>query len=149
MDKVNLTEKFGLFSQHWQPKIAGEVNDCYLKLVKLKGEFVWHQHEHEDELFLVVSGTLRMKLRQGQSKGFSEHLAEPTSLQPVKQVYVVWVQAPGQPPENQGVLKVNENLEGSIKMITKSQSLFVTAEDTPSVTQPSTMEVLRASIQNR
>jgi hypothetical protein len=80
-----------------------------------------------------------------------EHLAEPMSLQPVKQVYVVWVQAPGQPPENQGVLKVNENLEGSIKMITKSQSfdVFVTAEDTPSVTQPSTMEVLRASVQNR
>lgn len=80
-----------------------------------------------------------------------EHLAAPTSLQPVKQVYVVWVQAPGQPPENQGVLKVNEGLKGSIKMITKSQSfdVFVTAEDTPSVTQPSTMEVLRASVQNR
>ena len=80
-----------------------------------------------------------------------EHLATPNSLQPVKQVYVVWVQAPGQPPENQGVLKVNEDLKGSIKMITRNESfdVFVTAEDTPSVKQPSGMEVLRASVQNR
>jgi hypothetical protein len=80
-----------------------------------------------------------------------EHLAPPSNLQPAKQVYVVWVQAPGQQPENKGVLKVNENLEGSIKMITpyKSFDVFVTAEDTPSVTQPSTMEMLRGSIQNQ
>lgn len=80
-----------------------------------------------------------------------EHLAPPSNLQPAKQVYVVWVQAPGQQPENKGVLKVNENLEGSIKMITpyKSFDVFVTAEDTPSVAQPSTMEMLRGSIQNQ
>lgn len=80
-----------------------------------------------------------------------QHLAAPSSLQPVKQVYVVWVQAPGKQPENQGVLKVNENLEGSIKMITpyRSFDVFVTAEDSPSVTQPSTMEMLRGSIQNQ
>ncbi|MHB8596870.1 MAG: cupin domain-containing protein [Ktedonobacteraceae bacterium] len=63
MQTVNLAEKFGLFSDYWGPKIAGELNDSYLKLVKLKGEFVWHHHEHEDELFLVVKGRLLIKLR--------------------------------------------------------------------------------------
>lgn len=63
METVNLTEKFGMFQDYWSPKIAGEVNDSYLKLVKLKGEFVWHHHEHEDELFLVVKGRLLIKLR--------------------------------------------------------------------------------------
>jgi mannose-6-phosphate isomerase-like protein (cupin superfamily) len=63
MEKVNLAQKFSLFSEHWKPKIAGEVNDAHVKLVKLKGEFIWHHHEHEDELFLVVRGTLKMKLR--------------------------------------------------------------------------------------
>jgi mannose-6-phosphate isomerase-like protein (cupin superfamily) len=63
MDKVNLAEKFGLFDEHWSPKIAGELNDSYVKLVKTKGEFVWHHHENEDELFLVVKGRLLMKLR--------------------------------------------------------------------------------------
>jgi hypothetical protein len=60
---VNLVQKFGLFGDYWSPRIIGELNDSYLKLVKLKGEFVWHQHEHEDELFLVVRGTLRIQLR--------------------------------------------------------------------------------------
>jgi mannose-6-phosphate isomerase-like protein (cupin superfamily) len=63
MDKVNLAEKFGLFDEHWSPKIAGELNDSYVKLAKIKGEFVWHHHENEDELFLVVKGRLLMKLR--------------------------------------------------------------------------------------
>ncbi|HLJ32756.1 MAG TPA: cupin domain-containing protein [Ktedonobacteraceae bacterium] len=63
MEAVNLSEKFGLFSDYWSPKIAGELNDSYLKLVKLKGEFVWHHHEHEDELFLVVKGRLLIRLR--------------------------------------------------------------------------------------
>jgi mannose-6-phosphate isomerase-like protein (cupin superfamily) len=63
MNIVNLNEKFGSFSDHWSPKIVGEVNDCHVKAVKLKGEFVWHHHEVEDELFLVVKGTLRMKFR--------------------------------------------------------------------------------------
>lgn len=60
---VNLAEKFRLFSDHWSPKIVGEVNDCYVKLVKLQGEFVWHQHAAEDELFLVVKGRLLLRLR--------------------------------------------------------------------------------------
>ena len=63
MDKVNLSEKFALFQHYWSPKIAGELNDSYIKLAKLKGEFVWHQHENEDELFLVVKGHLLIKLR--------------------------------------------------------------------------------------
>jgi mannose-6-phosphate isomerase-like protein (cupin superfamily) len=63
IEKVNLVEKFDLFSEHWSPKIVGEVNDAHVKLVKLKGEFVWHHHEHEDELFLVVKGRLLIKLR--------------------------------------------------------------------------------------
>ena len=63
MEKVNLSEKFGLFEEHWSPKIAGEVNDTYVKLVKFKGEFVWHHHDVEDEMFLVVKGNLLIKFR--------------------------------------------------------------------------------------
>ncbi|HKW64278.1 MAG TPA: cupin domain-containing protein [Candidatus Acidoferrum sp.] len=63
MEMVNLKNKFAQFSDHWNPRIIGEVNDCYLKAVKFTGEFVWHHHENEDELFLVTKGTLRMKFR--------------------------------------------------------------------------------------
>jgi mannose-6-phosphate isomerase-like protein (cupin superfamily) len=63
MEKINLNDKLKLFSDHWSPKIVGELNDSYLKLVKFKGEFVWHHHEHEDELFLVVHGRFLMKFR--------------------------------------------------------------------------------------
>ena len=63
MDKVNLAQKFGLFNEYWSPRIAGELNDSYIKLVKLKGEFVWHHHETEDELFLVVKGKLLIRFR--------------------------------------------------------------------------------------
>jgi mannose-6-phosphate isomerase-like protein (cupin superfamily) len=63
MEKVNLAQKFGLFTDYWSPKIVGELNDSYVKLVKLKGEFLWHHHEAEDELFLVVKGTLSIRLR--------------------------------------------------------------------------------------
>ena len=60
---VNLTEMFSRFQEHWSPKVVGEVNDSQVKLVKVKGEFVWHHHDREDELFLVVKGRLRLKLR--------------------------------------------------------------------------------------
>jgi len=63
IEPINLAQKFSLFADYWKPKIAGDLNDSYVKLVKLKGEFVWHQHEHEDELFLVVKGRLLIKLR--------------------------------------------------------------------------------------
>jgi mannose-6-phosphate isomerase-like protein (cupin superfamily) len=62
---VNLREKFARILDYWNPRIAGELNDSYVKLVKLKGEFVWHHHEAEDELFLVIEGRLRMQLRDG------------------------------------------------------------------------------------
>ncbi|MEQ9116483.1 MAG: cupin domain-containing protein [Rickettsiales bacterium] len=61
--KVRLAEKFKLFSEFWSPKIAGELNDSYVKLAKFKGEFVWHKHDNEDEFFLVVKGALTIKLR--------------------------------------------------------------------------------------
>ena len=63
MKTINLQERFSLFSDYWNPRIIGEVNECHVKAVKLKGEFIWHHHEQEDELFLVVRGTLRMKFR--------------------------------------------------------------------------------------
>jgi mannose-6-phosphate isomerase-like protein (cupin superfamily) len=66
IQKVNLAEKLGRVDEHWSPKAVGAVNDFHVKLVKLKGEFVWHSHAAEDELFLVLSGTLRMQLRDGE-----------------------------------------------------------------------------------
>jgi hypothetical protein len=65
MQKVNLAEKLSLFSDYYSPKIVGEINDSHVKLVKLKGEFVWHHHDREDELFLIVKGTLRIQYREG------------------------------------------------------------------------------------
>jgi mannose-6-phosphate isomerase-like protein (cupin superfamily) len=61
--KVNLADKFSRFSDYWSPKIAGEINDLYVKLVKFQGEFVWHHHDHEDEMFLVVKGRMLMRFR--------------------------------------------------------------------------------------
>ena len=63
MDKVNLEQKLSLFSEQWQPKIVGELNGQYVKLVKFQGPFVWHHHEAEDEMFLVVKGRFRMEFR--------------------------------------------------------------------------------------
>jgi mannose-6-phosphate isomerase-like protein (cupin superfamily) len=63
MQKVNLAEKLARIGDYWSPRTVGEINDSCVKLVKLKGEFLWHQHEVEDELFLVLRGTLRMRLR--------------------------------------------------------------------------------------
>ncbi len=66
MDVINLARKLALFDEYWSPKIVAELNDSYIKVVKLKGEFVWHQHADDDELFLVVQGTLRILLRDGE-----------------------------------------------------------------------------------
>ena len=63
MQKVNLTEALATFGEHWQPRIVGELNGQHVKVVKLQGEFVWHHHESEDELFLVVKGAMDMHLR--------------------------------------------------------------------------------------
>ena len=65
IEKVNLSRKLAVFSEHWTPKIVGDLNDAYVKLAKLKGEFFWHHHQNEDELFLVVKGRLRIELRDG------------------------------------------------------------------------------------
>jgi mannose-6-phosphate isomerase-like protein (cupin superfamily) len=63
MEKINIAEKFTLFNDYWSPKVAGELNDSVVKFVKVKGEFVWHHHEIEDELFLIVKGRLLIKFR--------------------------------------------------------------------------------------
>lgn len=63
MEKVSLQDKFSLFSEHWTPKIVGELNGQQIKLVKFLGEFVWHKHDDEDELFFVVNGNFTMQLR--------------------------------------------------------------------------------------
>jgi mannose-6-phosphate isomerase-like protein (cupin superfamily) len=67
MNTVNLSEKFAKIQDYWNPRLVGELNDFAVKAVKLKGEFVWHHHEVEDELFLVVKGTLRMRFRDHES----------------------------------------------------------------------------------
>ena len=64
IDKVSLTERFSKFNDHFSPKIVGELNGQQVKLVKFAGPFVWHHHEHEDELFYVVKGKLKMQLRE-------------------------------------------------------------------------------------
>ena len=63
MEKVNIANTFDLLHEYWSPRIAGELNDSYIKIAKLKGEFIWHHHQGEDELFLVVKGNLLIKLR--------------------------------------------------------------------------------------
>jgi mannose-6-phosphate isomerase-like protein (cupin superfamily) len=63
MDKVNLAEKLGLIDEHWRPKVVGELNGQEVKLVKFRGTFVWHHHDHEDELFLGLSGVFRVEFR--------------------------------------------------------------------------------------
>jgi len=62
VEKVNLAQKFSLFDEYWSPKIVGELNGQVVKIAKLKGEFLWHRHEAEDELFLVVEGRMIIKL---------------------------------------------------------------------------------------
>jgi mannose-6-phosphate isomerase-like protein (cupin superfamily) len=64
MKKINLAEKFAGFTEHWSPKIVAELNGQHVKLVKFRGPFVWHHHEHEDELFLVVRGSFRMEFKE-------------------------------------------------------------------------------------
>jgi mannose-6-phosphate isomerase-like protein (cupin superfamily) len=63
MDKINLAEKFSKFSDHWNPRLIGNINTTAVKLVKFQGEFVWHSHEFEDEMFLVAAGSFEMHLR--------------------------------------------------------------------------------------
>ena len=79
---VNLNEKFSLFSDHWKPRIVGELNDAQVKIVKIQGEFVWHHHDTEDELFLVVRGTLRMRFRDREERvGAGEFIIVPRGVE--------------------------------------------------------------------
>ena len=63
MQKVNIKNKFDLFSEYWAPKIVGDLNDSHVKIAKFKGEFTWHKHDNEDELFFIISGKLLIKFR--------------------------------------------------------------------------------------
>lgn len=63
MQAINIQEKFNLFTDHWSPKIIGKLNGQHVKLAKVKGEFVWHDHANEDELFLIIKGTLKLEFR--------------------------------------------------------------------------------------
>ncbi|MDQ6814513.1 MAG: cupin domain-containing protein [Bacteroidota bacterium] len=63
MEKINITEKLSMFSDYWNPRVAGELNGQHVKLAKLKGEFIWHKHDNEDELFYVLDGTLTIEFR--------------------------------------------------------------------------------------
>jgi len=86
---VNLKEKFSLFSDHWKQRIIGELNDSQVKIVKIQGEFVWHHHDNEDELFLVIKGTLRMKFRDHEERvspgdSSSSRAASSTARSPTK-----------------------------------------------------------------
>lgn len=82
MEKVNIAEKLALISDHWNPRIAGELNGQQVKLVKLKGAFVWHHHDEEDELFLVIKGGFRMELRDAAiDLGEGEFLIVPRGIE--------------------------------------------------------------------
>ncbi len=63
MEKVNLQQKLSSFSDYWNPRVVGELNNQHIKLVKFKGEFVWHKHDHEDEMFMVIKGKFRIEFR--------------------------------------------------------------------------------------
>ena len=65
MEKINLAEKFSMFAEQWNPKIVGELNGQLVKLAKFKGPFIWHHHDHEDEMFLVIKGSFDMELEDG------------------------------------------------------------------------------------
>jgi mannose-6-phosphate isomerase-like protein (cupin superfamily) len=90
IETVNLAAKLARFSECWSPKVVGEVNGAEIKLVKLEGEFVWHSHAAEDELFLVLAGRLRMRLRDGDViAGPGEFLVVPRGIEhcPVAEPY--------------------------------------------------------------
>jgi mannose-6-phosphate isomerase-like protein (cupin superfamily) len=76
MNKISLREKFSLIDDHWNPRIAAELNGQYVKLVKFQGPFTWHHHENEDELFMVVKGRFRMEYRDASGVDRGEWIAE-------------------------------------------------------------------------
>ncbi|WP_291426466.1 cupin domain-containing protein [Deinococcus sp.] len=93
-DVIRLQEKFDLFSEHWQPKVIGELNGQHIRLAKISGEFVWHSHEHEDELFMVMQGKLLMRFRDGERRvGVGEMIIVPRGVEhlPVAESGEVWI----------------------------------------------------------
>ncbi|WP_309570941.1 cupin domain-containing protein [Deinococcus sp.] len=93
-DVIRLQEKFDSFTEFWQPKVIGELNGQHVKLAKISGEFVWHQHEHEDELFMVTRGTLLMRFRDGEQRiGVGEIIIVPRGVEhlPVAETEEVWM----------------------------------------------------------
>lgn len=91
---IRLQEKFDSFTAHWQPKVIGELNGQHVKIAKISGEFVWHAHEHEDELFLVTKGTLLMRFRDGERRvGVGEIVIVPRGVEhlPVAEGGEVWI----------------------------------------------------------
>jgi len=100
IDKINLLEKFALFSDTWHPRVIGDLNDSYLKLARLQGEFVWHAHDNEDELFVIVKGSLLMKFRDHEvTVGEGEVLVVPKGVEhcPVaaEEVFVLLIEPKG------------------------------------------------------
>ena len=91
---VNLAQKFGLFTEQWSPRIVGELNGQEVRLARIGGEFIWHSHEYEDELFLVIKGTLRMGLRDGDRMvREGEFLIVPRGVEhkPIAETEEVWI----------------------------------------------------------
>ena len=91
---VKLQEKFELFTDHWSPKIVGELNGQQVKLAKISGEFVWHAHEHEDELFMVTHGRLKMRFRDGEAViNVGEFIIVPRGVEhlPIAETEEVWM----------------------------------------------------------
>ena len=76
--KKNLAERSAAFEETWSPRVVGEINNMQVKLIKLEGEFIWHRHDEEDELFLVVSGRLRMEFREQEAEIVEPHVQLPT-----------------------------------------------------------------------
>ncbi|GAA5512572.1 hypothetical protein Dcar01_01288 [Deinococcus carri] len=94
MDPVNLVEKFGQFDDAWNPRVVAELNGQQVKVAKLRGEFVWHHHDHEDELFWVIRGRLCLRFRDGDVRlGEGEFLVVPRGVEhlPVAETEEVWV----------------------------------------------------------
>ena len=82
VNKVNLADKLALISDYWNPRIVGELNESFVKLAKLKGEFVWHHHDSEDEMFLVVAGNLTLRFRdREQCLGPGEFIVVPRGVE--------------------------------------------------------------------
>ena len=80
--KKNLADRFAAFQEPWSPRVAGDINDMQIKLVKLKGEFVWHSHDEENELFLVISGRLRMEFRDQEAQVVGPNVRARTDNEP-------------------------------------------------------------------